>query len=82
MKSEDQSRQRGWTAQRTSGETLGAFKVLGRNYSCFVRGWDYHIHTTIYKIGNQQEPTEGNVIQYSVITYMRKESEKNRDMYM
>ena len=40
--------------------------------------WDWHIHTTVYKIDNQQEPTysTGNSTQYSVITYMGKESEK------
>ena len=35
--------------------------------------------TTIYKIDNQQGPTlygTGNSIQYSVLTYMGKESEK------
>ena len=39
---------------------------------------DWHAHTTMYKIDNQQGPTisTGNSTQYSVITYMRKESEK------
>ena len=40
--------------------------------------WDEHIHTTICMIDNQQGPlySTGNSTQYSVITYMRKESEK------
>ena len=37
--------------------------------------WDYHIHTTIYKIDNQLCST-GNSTQYFVITYKGKESEK------
>ena len=37
------------------------------------------IYTTIHKIGNQQGPvySTGNSTQYSVITYMGKESGKN-----
>ena len=40
--------------------------------------WDQQIHTTIYKIDNQQRPTgsTGNYIQYLVITY--KGSEKGQ----
>ena len=32
--------------------------------------WDWHVHTAIFKIDNQQGPTysTGNVAQYSVIT--------------
>ena len=39
---------------------------------------DSHIHTTIYKIDKQQDllSNTGNSTQYSVITYMGKESEK------
>ena len=45
--------------------------------------WDEHIHTTIYKIDNQQEPTvsTGNSTKYSVMTYMGKES-KRVDIYL
>ena len=40
--------------------------------------WDQHIHTTVYKTGKQQRPTirTGNHIQYFIITYNGKESEK------
>ena len=40
--------------------------------------WDSNIHTTIYKIDNQQGPlySPGNYIQYLVITYNGKESKK------
>ena len=39
--------------------------------------WDYHIHSTIYKIINKDLLySTGNSTQYSVITYMGKESEK------
>ena len=34
--------------------------------------WDWYIHTTIYKIGNLKQPTA----QYSIMTYVRKESKK------
>ena len=56
-------------------------KVGGRDQ---LGGWDQHIHTTIYEIDNQQGPiySTGNSTQYSVITYMGKESEKNGQMYM
>ena len=39
---------------------------------------DYHKHTTIYKIDNQQYLlySTGNSTQYSLITYMRKETKK------
>ena len=53
----------------TKGETWGRDKS---------GDWDEHTHTTIYKIDNQQGllySTE-NSTQYSVITYMRKESKK------
>ena len=48
---------------------------MGRNKS---RAWDEYTHTTIYKTDNQQGPlySTGNSTQYSVITYMRKESVK------
>jgi len=47
-------------------------------------GWDEHTHATTCKRENQQGPTgnTGNFTQYSVITYMRKDSEKNEYMYM
>ena len=38
--------------------------------------WDSRIHTTIYKIENQLLYSTGNCIQYSVITYNGKETEK------
>ena len=40
--------------------------------------WDQQIHTIIYKIDKQQGPTDstGNYIQYLVITYNGKESER------
>jgi len=38
-----------------------------------IVGRDEHIHTTIYK---QRPPYTGNDTQYSIITYMGKESEK------
>ena len=40
--------------------------------------WDYDVHTTIYKIDNQQVLTygTGNYIQYLVITDNGKEYEK------
>ena len=40
--------------------------------------WDQQIHTTIYKTDNQQDLlySTGSFTQYSVITYMGKESEK------
>ena len=39
--------------------------------------WDYCVHTTMYKIDNQPRPmyNTGNSTQYSVITYIGKESE-------
>ena len=39
--------------------------------------WDKHIHTTIYKINNQQGPLYGteNYTQHIVIIYKGKESE-------
>ena len=40
--------------------------------------WDWHIYTTIYKIGNNKDLlySTGNSTQYSVMTYMGKESKK------
>ena len=43
----------------TKGERWGERDKLGI--------WDGHIHTTIFKIDNQQGAT-GNSVQYSVIT--------------
>ena len=40
------------------------------------RGFGMNIHTTLCKTDNQQGPTVYHNTQYSVITYMRKESEK------
>ena len=37
--------------------------------------WVEHIHPIIYKIDNHKGPT-GNSTQYSVITYLKKESKK------
>ena len=41
-------------------------------------GWDEHVHTTIYKIGNPQGPTAElrQLTQYSVITTWEKNTEK------
>ena len=60
----------------TKGENMG-----GRDKS---RAWDEHTHATTCKRENQQGPTgnTGNFTQYSVITCMRKDSEKNEYMYM
>ena len=40
--------------------------------------WDQHIHTTAYKIDKQQGllVQTGNHNQYSIVTYLGKESEK------
>lgn len=40
--------------------------------------WDWHIYTSLYKIDKQQGPMygTGSSTQYSVITYMGKELEK------
>jgi len=40
--------------------------------------WDWHTHTTIYKLDNQQRPTYSteNSTQYYIITYIGKETEK------
>ena len=42
--------------------------------------WDGHIHTTTHKIGNYKDLlySTGNSSQYSVMTYMGKESKKER----
>ena len=44
--------------------------------------WDWHIHTTIYKIITNKDLlySTGNSTQYSVMAYMRKES-KNEWIY-
>ena len=43
--------------------------------------WDYYTCTTIYKIDNKDLLYSiGNHTQYSVITYMRKESEKRMNI--
>ena len=54
-------------------------KVRGRDK---LRHWDEHIHTTIYKVDNQQGPTiqHRNYTQHSVMIYMGKESEKDIDI--
>ena len=53
----------------TKGEMWG---WGGRNRS---EAWDEHTHTTMYMIINKDLPySKGKSTQYSVITYMRKES--------
>ena len=54
------------------------------SYRTWKRGdklevWGQQIHTTIYKRDKQQSPTysTGNYIQYLIINYNGKESEKN-----
>ena len=45
--------------------------------AALYRGWDYHMHTIIYKIMNEDLlDTTGNYTQYFIITYKGKESEK------
>ena len=55
----------------TKGERWGVGDKLGV--------WDYNIHSTIYQIDKQQRPTVQHklYIQYLVINYNGKESEKN-----
>ena len=41
--------------------------------------WDWHVHTTVYGMDGRWGPavcSTGNSTQYSVMTYMGKESEK------
>ena len=46
-------------------------------------GWDKHIHTTVYKIDNKNLLySTGNSTQYSVITYMEKESGERKGRYI
>ena len=53
----------------TKGEREGGRGKLGV--------WDYHVHTTIYKINNKDLLySTGSYIQYLIITYNGKESEK------
>ena len=45
--------------------------------------WNWHKHSIVYGIDGQWGPASTeNSIQYSVITYMGKESEKNGYVYM
>ena len=41
-----------------------------------LRAWDQHIHTGVYNADNCQGPGTGNSTQYSPITYMGRELEK------
>lgn len=66
-------------AHRKSIKTL-----VNKEMSDSLGVWDLHVHTAMFKVGHQKGPTykTGNYVQYSVITYIGKEYEKDIYTYI
>ena len=65
------------TGPSTPATAFSLWHELGFSYVFpMERGFGMNIHTTLCKTDNQQGPTVYHNTQYSVIPYMRKESEK------
>ena len=65
------------TGPSTPAIAFSLWHELGFSYVFHIeRGFGINTHATLCKIDNQQGPTVYYNTQYYVITYMRKESEK------